>query len=73
MPITVVAIASLGTELAYGLILDLIGSGGPFVMTFVTKMLPGAVYNTALAMLVYPWLARILRRERGISTFRRLA
>ena len=73
MPITVVAIASLGSELAYGLILDLIGSGGPFVMTFVTKMLPGAVYNTALAMLVYPWLARILRRERGISTFRRLA
>ena len=35
-------------------------------------MLPGAVYNTALALLVYPWLARFLRRDRPMTTFRRL-
>lgn len=73
LPITVLGVASLGAELAYGLILGLVGAGGPFLLTFVTKMLPAAVYNTALGLLVYPWLARILRRDRAMTTFRRLA
>jgi rod shape-determining protein MreD len=73
LPITVLAAAALGAEVAYGLILDLLGSGGPFLLAFMTKMLPGAIYNTALALLVYPWLARILRRDRAMTTFRRLA
>ena len=64
LPITVLAIAALGSELAYGLIMDLFGAGGPFLTMFLTKMLPGAVYNTALALLVYPWLARILRQAK---------
>ena len=50
----------------------LLGSGGPFWSTFLTKMLPGAIYNTALALLIFPWLARFLRQERPITTFRRL-
>jgi rod shape-determining protein MreD len=73
LPMTVLGAAALGAELAYGLTLDLVGSGGPFLLTFMTKMLPGAVYNVALALLVYPWLARILRRDRAMTTFRRLA
>jgi rod shape-determining protein MreD len=73
LPITVLAVASLGSELAYGLIMDLFGAGGPFFTMFFTKMLPAAVYNTALALLVYPWLARILRKDRPMTTFRRLA
>jgi rod shape-determining protein MreD len=73
LPLTVLAIASLSAEIAYGLILDLLGVGGPFWLTLFTKMLPGAVYNTALALLVYPWLARFLRHDRPMTTFRRLA
>lgn len=73
LPLTVVAIASLASEVTYGLILDLLGQGGPFWLTFFTKMLPGALYDTVLALLVYPWLARFLRRDRAMTTFRRLA
>jgi len=73
LPITVFAIAALSAEVAYGLLLGLLGEGGAFWRAFVTKMLPGAVYNTALALLVYPWLARFLRHERPMKTFRRLA
>jgi len=73
LPLTVLAVASLSAEVAYGLILDLLGAGGPFWLTFFTKMLPGAVYNTVLGLLVYPWLARFLRRDRAMTTFRRLA
>jgi rod shape-determining protein MreD len=73
LPITVLGIASLGAEITYGLILNLMGAGGPLLLTFFTKMLPAAVYNTALGLLIYPWLARILRRDRAMTTFRRLA
>jgi rod shape-determining protein MreD len=72
LPLTVLAIATLSAEVAYGLILLLLGSGGPFWSTFLTKMLPGAIYNTALALLIYPWLARFLRQDRPITTFQRL-
>jgi len=73
LPITVLAIAALSAEVAYGLLLGLLGEGAPFWQSFFTKMLPAAVYNTALALLVYPWLARFLRHERPMKTFRRLA
>lgn len=73
LPITVLGAAALGSEIAYGIILGLIGAGGPFASTFLTKMLPAAAYNTSLALFVYPWLARILRRDRPMTTFRRLA
>jgi rod shape-determining protein MreD len=73
LPITVLAIAALSAEVAYGLLLTLLGEGGPFWESFFTKMLPAAVYNTVLALLIYPWLARFLRHERPMKTFRRLA
>jgi rod shape-determining protein MreD len=73
LPLTVMAIASVLSEVAYALILGLVGSPMPFWSTLATKMLPGAVYNTVLALLVYPWLARYLRDDQPIKTFRRLA
>lgn len=73
LPLTVLAVASLASALAYGLLLGLLGAGGQFLATFFTKMLPEAFYDTALALLVYPWLGRLLRRDTSITTFRRLA
>jgi len=73
LPLTVLGVSSLAAGLAYGLILRMLGEGGPFVASLLTITLPGAVYNTALALLVYPWLARFLRQERPMQTFRRLA
>jgi len=73
LPLTVLAIASLASTIAYGLTLDLLNAGEPFIVTFFTKMLPEALYDTALGLLVYPWLARFLRQDRPMTTFRRLA
>lgn len=73
LPLTVLAVAALGAEIAYGVLLSLLGEGGSFLLGLLTKMLPAAVYNTVLALLVYPWLARFLRRDRQVTTFRRLA
>lgn len=73
LPLTVLASAALGVELSYGLLLSLLGEGGRFGSMLLLKMLPGTAYNTVLALLVFPWLARFLRRERTMTTFRRLA
>jgi rod shape-determining protein MreD len=73
LPLTVLAITAIAVEISYGLLLGLLGTDVPFWRTLFTKMLPGAVYNTTLALLVYPWLARFLRHDRPMKTFRRLA
>lgn len=73
LPVTVVLVASLFAEVAYGLVLAVLGTGVPLGSAFVSIMLPTAVYNVVLALLVYPVLARFLRRERQMTTFRRLA
>lgn len=72
LPLSVLFVTSLSAEVAYGVVLSILGAGGPFWQTFTHVMLPGAVYNATLAMLVYPWLARFLRRDHQMTTFRRL-
>lgn len=73
LPVSVVALASLATEVSYGIVLSVMGTGAPFWSGLLTTMLPSAVYHTALAVLVYPLLARLLRIERPMRSFRRLA
>ena len=73
LPVTVVAIASLASEVLHGIVLAVLGSGIPFWNSLVTVMLPAALYHTALAVLSYPLLARLLRTERPMKSFRRLA
>jgi len=73
LPLTVLAVAALLSEVAYTITLVLLGTPVPFWNALFTRMLPGAVYNTALALLIYPWLVRFLGHERPMRTFRRLA
>lgn len=72
MPLTVVFVASLSAEIAYALVLAVLGVGSPFWPTLTGVILPAAVYNGALALLLYPWLARFLRRGRPMTTFGRI-
>lgn len=72
LPLSVLFITSLATEIAYGVMLTVLGAGGPFWDTLSHVILPGTVYNAVLAFLVYPWLARFLRRDRQMTTFHRL-
>ncbi len=73
LPVTIVAVASLSAELANGVVLAVLGLGATFWRDVVTVMIPSAIYHTALAVLAYPWLARILRADRPMRSFRRLA
>lgn len=73
LPVSVVFMASVLSEFSYGILLAVLGIGGPFVVVLTHIVVPAAVYNTALAVLVYPWLARMLRQDPGMTEFRRLA
>lgn len=73
LPVTVVFVAGLGAELAHGLILVVLDVGVPFWTALVRIMLPGSLYNTALAVLLFPLLARVLRQDRNVRSFRRVA
>ena len=73
LPVTIVFTAGLAGGVAYELIMVVLDVGTPFWWTFVRIVLPGAVYNTALAVLLYPLLTRVLRQDRGVRSFRRLA
>jgi len=73
LPVSVVFIAGLCAQLAYGGIMAVLGVGMPFWRAALLIMLPGAVYNTALAVLLYPVMSRFLRRDRTVKSFRRLA
>lgn len=73
LPLTVLSVTALVSEMAYAVMLDVLGADIPFWRSAFTTMLPGAIYNTLLALLVYPWLARFLRQERPMKMFRRLA
>lgn len=73
LPVTIVFVAGLGAEVAYGVIMAVLDVGMPFWGAFIRIMLPGAVYNTALAVLLYPVLARVLRQDRSMRSFRHLA
>jgi cell shape-determining protein MreD len=70
LPVTVVFAASLFTALGYWAVSSIAGEGGAFGATVLRIVLPSAIYNTVLAVLVYPWLARLLRREPAVETVR---
>jgi rod shape-determining protein MreD len=72
LPVTVVFVAGLGSEISYGVIMAVLDAGQPFGGAFLRIMLPGAVYNTVLVVLLYPLLAKVLRQDRAIRSFRRL-
>lgn len=72
-PVTVAIIAGLLADFSYLLAVTVLGVGPAFWQSLVRAVLPRALYNAVLVMLAYPWLARFLRADRSMKSFRRLA
>lgn len=73
LPFTVAMVAGLAAELLYLLVSIVLGAGLPFWRSLAWVVLPRGMYNAVLALAVYPWLARALRPDRQIRSFRRVA
>ena len=72
-PVTVAIIAALIADAVYLVVLTVLGSGPAFWESLLTVVLPRTLYNAVLVLLAYPWLARFLRSDRSMKSFRRLA
>lgn len=72
-PVTVAVIAGLVADASYLLVLVIVGAGPAFWASLGGVVLPRALYNAVLVLLAYPWLARFLRPDRAMKSFRRLA
>lgn len=72
-PVTVAVVAGLLADFAYLIVLTILGVGPAFWEAVTQVVLPRALYNAILVMLAYPWLARFLRADRSMKSFRRLA
>jgi rod shape-determining protein MreD len=73
LPLVVVFFASLTAEVAYALVLAVLGEGAFSVTGVLRLALPAALYVSLSALFIYPWVARFLRSEKPMTTFRRLA
>lgn len=72
-PVTVAIVAGLLADFSYLLAVTILGVGPAFWESLVRAVFPRALYNAVLVVLAYPWLARFLRADRSMKSFRRLA
>lgn len=72
-PATIAVIAGLIAETSYLIVLAIVGAGPASWGALARIVIPGAVYNAVLVVLAYPWLARFLRSDRTMKSFKRVA
>jgi len=72
-PAIVALVAALIGDTLYLVLLAVLGVGPGFWQALLTVVIPRAMYNAVLLVLAYPWLARLLRSDRTVRSFRRVA
>jgi rod shape-determining protein MreD len=73
VPLVIVFLASLVGEIGYMTVLAVLGQGAGTLGGILGRALPAGLYNVVVAVVFYPWVARFLRRDKPMTTFRRLA
>lgn len=68
-PLMVFSISTLSAEVLYVLVGKVLGSGVPFWSSFLLRMLPSTVYDTVLALALFPWITDVVKRRKrmGVS------
>lgn len=72
-PAVIAFVAALIGDTLYLVLLTVLGVGPSFGQALLTVVIPRALYNAVLLVLAYPWLARLLRSDRSVRSFRRVA
>jgi len=71
-PATIAVITALVADALYLIILTVLGVGPAFWASLLKVVLPRAVYNAVLLIIVYPWLGRFLHSGRLMKSFDRI-
>lgn len=72
LPVAVVFFANLSAEGLYTLALGLMGKDVSLLSALGKVIIPSSIYNSVLAVVFYSLLARILRQDKRVTTFRRI-
>lgn len=72
VPLVIVFLTSFVAEISYMMVLAVLGQGAGTLSGVLGRAFPASLYNAMVAVVVYPWVARFLRREQPMTTFRRL-
>lgn len=72
LPITTLGVVSLSAEALYLTILAILGVDVTFWRTLLTLSLPSAVFTTAVGLLFYPPITKMIGRRRPVSSIKRL-
>lgn len=64
IPIITLAIAAFIGETLYGLVLTIIGYETSFFVSLVSRMLPGALYDTIFGLILFPLFSRFSKPKR---------
>ncbi|HET6499110.1 MAG TPA: rod shape-determining protein MreD [Coriobacteriia bacterium] len=73
VPLVVAFFTTLTAEAGYMILLAIVGEGGVTFGGVFMKAALASLYTCAVAVIAYPLVARFLRWERPMTTFRRLA
>lgn len=71
LPVTVLSIASLFSELLSTIMVFVLGTEAPFWRALMSQVFPTAVYTIFISVLLFPVLSKVLREDVKIASFKR--
>lgn len=71
LPVTVLSIASLFSELLSMIMVFVLGTDAPFWGALMFQVLPTTVYTIFISIVLFPVLSKVLREDVKIASFKR--
>lgn len=62
VPLTLFSVSTLLSQFIYGLVLKVLGTDISFWSSVFYRMIPATLYNTVIALLIFPWITRALKQ-----------
>lgn len=62
VPVTLFSVSTFVSQFLYGLILKILGTDISFWSSVFYRMIPATLFNTVIALLVFPWITKALKQ-----------
>ncbi len=72
LPVIVLAIGSFAAELLYAIFQLILGVQASFFLVLGTKVLPTVLYTVLVAVIIFPFLSRLLREKQTMTVFKHI-
>lgn len=72
LPVTVLTIASFLSEILYLIMLMVLGIDVSFGTALFARVLPGTLYNMLWAVLLFPSISKLFKKDTSVSVFQQI-